>query len=158
MTSFNYSSAAPLLDSQKSLHTLFTTPLTRKQLDKQRSNGKYNITSQTTNSTSVTSKPVIVKMQGVVIRKNKKPVVFVNDSNTLKSSKVNSKLIVNTRKLTKSTYNVPVRVNQNTFKLKPGQQWNEADNKVVDQYKISPAKNIANKPGTTPVKSNTSTQ
>jgi len=158
MTIFNSSSATSLLDRKNSLYTLFTTPSVRKQLDTQRSKGKFNNISQVITSPSTALKPVIVKMQGVVIRKNKKPVIFVNDSNTLKSSKVNNQLIINTRKLTKSTYKVPVRVNQNTFKLKPGQQWNESDNSVTDQYKISPVKNITDKPNTASVNPSTSTK
>jgi len=80
MTIFNSSSATSLLDRKNSLYTLFTTPSVRKQLDTQRSKGKFNNISQVITSPSTALKPVIVKMQGVVIRKNKKPVIFVNDS------------------------------------------------------------------------------
>lgn len=128
-----------LLDTQKNLRTLFTSPHVRRQLDLQRQQGKFDNASQAS-STIILHKPITVKMQGVVIRKNKKPVVFVNDGNTLKSPKINNEIIVGAKKTNKKIYKVPVRVNQKSIKLKPGQQWNESDKEVKDSYQIKPIK------------------
>jgi len=128
-----------LLDTQKNLRTLFTSPHVRRQLDLQRQQGKFDKAAQTT-STITLRKPITVKMQGVVLRKNKKPVVFVNDGNTLKSSKINNEIIVGAKKTNQKIYKVPVRVNQKSVKLKPGQQWNESDKEVKDNYQIKPIK------------------
>ncbi|VAW62874.1 hypothetical protein MNBD_GAMMA08-2457 [hydrothermal vent metagenome] len=128
-----------LLDTQKNLRTLFTSSHVRSQLDLQRQQGKFDNASQTS-SMVILHKPITVKMQGVVMRKNKKPTVFVNDGNTLKSSKVNNEIIVSTKKTNKKTYKVPVRVNRKFVKLKPGQQWNESDKVVHDNYQIKPIK------------------
>ncbi|RDH82644.1 MAG: hypothetical protein DIZ80_10205 [endosymbiont of Galathealinum brachiosum] len=126
------------LDAQSSLRTLFTSSQVRDELDSQRDQGKFKL--QQSTSTVIFREPVTVKMQGIVLRENKKPVVFVNDGNTIKSRKVDNEIIVSTKKVSKKAYKVPVRVNQRNVKLKPGQQWNETDRQVEENYRIKPAK------------------
>jgi len=131
------SSISESLDSQEALRTLFTSSHTRQQLDKLREQGKFDKNQQAP-SASIFHQPISVKMQGVVIRSDKKPVVFVNDGNTLKSTRINDEIIINTKKLTNKNYKVPVRVNQQSIKLKPGQQWSESDPQVQDNFQIKP--------------------
>jgi len=131
------SSLSENLDSQDALHTLFTSSQTRHQLDKLREQGKFDKKQQAP-STSIFHQPITVKMQGVVIRSDKKPVVFINDGNTLKSTRINDEIIVNTKKITNKSYKVLVRVNQQNIKLKPGQQWSESDPQVQDNFQIKP--------------------
>ncbi len=125
---------------QDNLRTLFTSTHIRNQLDKQRTKGKFENTLQETTK-AVYRPPVTVKMQGVVIRQNKPSVVFLNDSNTIKSHKINNKITVNTGKIKSKSYRIPVRVNQKNVKLRPGEQWNESEQVVQDNYQIKAAKN-----------------
>lgn len=132
-------SAADKLDSQTNLRTLFTTSHVRSQLDQFRNQGKFdNIKNEPT--TVILRDPVIVKMQGVVIRQNAEPVVFVNNANTLKSPRVNDKLHINTAKVKKQEYQVPARVYGQKIKLKPGQQWSESRQQVQENFQIKPPK------------------
>lgn len=132
-------SAADNLDSQTSLRTLFTTNHVRSQLDQLRQQGKFDkIKSES--STSILREPAVIKMQGVVIRKNADPVVFVNDENTLKSSQVTDEVYVNTAKVKKQEYQVPARIYGQNIKLKPGQQWSEKTQLVEENYQIKPPK------------------
>jgi len=132
-------SLADGLDSQTSLRTLFTTNHVRSQLDQLRQQGKFDkIKSES--STVILREPAVVKMQGVVIRKNADPVVFVNDGNTLKSPQVNNKVYVNTSKVKKQEYKVPARIYGQNIKLKPGQQWSERSQLVQENYQIKPPK------------------
>jgi len=127
-------------DAQKNLRTLFTTPHVRNQLDMQRMRGKFGIHKQT-DSVAKSHKPITVKMQGVVIRKGHETIVFVNDSNTIKSQKVNDEFVVKSRAVLKENYKVPVRINNNHIRLKPGQQWSESNKSVKDIYKVKPLDN-----------------
>jgi len=130
---FCVSSNANEFDAQKNLRTLFTTPDERQKLDKLRRQGKYNNQTPTPPITQA-QKPVSLKMQGVVIRKNQKSVIFINDSNNLISNKIESDITVKPQANTDKTYIVPIQVNQTHVKLKPGQQWNELDKSVKDTY------------------------
>jgi len=136
---FFYVSYASASDAQNNLRTLFTSPSERDQLDKQRSQGKFN-GQQSTTAVTTTHKPITVDMQGVVIRHNHKPIVFINNHHNLKSNKVDKGITVNPISSTQKNYIVPIRVNQNNVKLKPGQQWNESDKTVKDQYQVNPVK------------------
>jgi len=120
-------------NAQKTLRTLFTTPDERDLLNKLRMKGKFE--SQKHNeSVAKSHKPVMVKMQGVVIRKEQKPVVFVNDLNTLKSQKFNNGVVVKSRTEIKENYIVPVSINDYKIRLKPGQQWSELKKIVKETY------------------------
>jgi len=132
-------STADNLDSQKNLRTLFTTNHVRSQLDELRKQGKFDkIKSES--SAIILREPAVVKMQGVVIRDNADPVVFVNDENTLKSPQVNNDVYVNTAKVKKQEYQVPARIYGQNIKLKPGQQWSEKSQLVEENYQIKPPK------------------
>ena len=128
-----YAEIAPV----DNLRTFFTTKQVRIQLDELRSSGKY---SNGSNSTSVLREPAKVKMQGVVIRNGKTPVVFVNDENTLKTHHLSNDVTVREHKIKKQGYKIPVRVNQQGVTLKPGQQWDESSKKVEDTYRIKQLK------------------
>ena len=121
------------------LQTFLTSPDVRYQLNQQRDSGKYELNSDK-NVTNFLTKPIEVKMQGVVLREKHKPVIFVNDSNTLKSSSVNQKINVKAENIKSNSVIVPIKVNTQSIKLKPGQQWNETDRKTRDIYQIKPSK------------------
>jgi len=65
-----------------------------------------------------------------------------NDGNTLSSRVINDELIVKTKQIKRKKYIIPVRVVNKTIKLKPGQQWNETDQKTQDNYEVSKPKII----------------
>ncbi|MCW9047271.1 MAG: hypothetical protein OQK46_04260 [Gammaproteobacteria bacterium] len=132
-------SVAGKLDTQASLRTLFTTNQERSQLDHLRQQGKFDKI-KNESSTVIFREPAVVKMQGVVIRKDKDPVVFVNNENTLKSPQVNDKVYVNTARVKKQEYQVPARIYGQNIKLKPGQQWSEKTQLVEENYQIKPPK------------------
>jgi len=130
---FSYAEIAPV----DNLRTFFTTKQIRTQLDSQRSSGKY---SNNTNNASILREPAKVKMQGIVIRDGKTPVVFVNNENTLKTHHLSNDVTVREHKIKKQGYKIPVRVNQQGVTLKPGQQWDESSKKVEDTYRIKQTK------------------
>lgn len=134
-----FSVTAATLDNQNSLDTLFTTPQTRKLLDQQRQQGKFEH-KKPQPSTNMTHKPINIRMQGVVIRKNKKNVVFINNGNTLKSSKIGTAIRVNVNAIKKPLYKVEVQVKQQRIFLKPGQQWHESNKLIRENYQIKPVK------------------
>lgn len=127
------------LDSQSSLRTLFTTNHVRSQLDQLRQQGKFDKI-KNESSTVILREPAVVKMQGVVIRKNTDPVVFVNDENTLKSPQITNEVYVNTAKVKEKDYKIPARIYGQNIKLKPGQQWSEKNQLVQENYQIKPPK------------------
>lgn len=121
------------ISSVNNLRTFFTSKQVRIQLDHLRSSGKYSTDS---GSASILHQPVKVKMQGVVIREGKTPIVFVNDENTLKTHHLSNDVTVRDHKIKKQGYKIPVRVNQQGVTLRPGQQWDESSRKVEDSYRI----------------------
>ena len=137
---FSNTSIVDAANSQDELRTLFTTSSTRHKLDTLREQGKFkNANGQS--SAPIFREPLIVKMQGVVIRKGKKPVIFANDNNTLTSQKVTDDIRINPKRLKKKSYKISVSVNQQYIKLKPGQQWDESKRQVQDTYQIKASKN-----------------
>jgi len=141
---FSSSAYAENINTKNHLKTLFTSPGIRAQLDKQRRQGKFT-SQQQVMTTHAPKQPITVKMQGIVLRKNKPPVVFVNNNNTLSSRVINEELVVKTNKIKQKKYIIPVRVINKTIKLKPGQQWNDTDRKIKDNYEVSKSP-IKNKP------------
>ena len=126
-------SSASEYDSITHLKRLLTTEYERDELNRLRDSGKFNKSTATTSNVSF-REPVKIKMQGIVHRKNTKPIVFVNDSNTLNSSHINNEIIVSDTRI--KANKVPVRINQQSLKLKPGQQWSESSRKTQDNYQI----------------------
>ena len=121
------------------LQTFLTSPDVRSQLNKQRDSGKYELNSDK-NITNNFRKPLEIKMQGVVLRDKHNPVIFVNDNNTLKSSSINQQINVKADNIKSNSVIVPIKVNTQSIKLKPGQQWNESDRITRDNYQIKPSK------------------
>jgi len=129
---------------QKNLRALFTSSSERNQLNKLRKQGKFD---DKTLTKLTVRKPITVNMQGVVIRKNHSPIIFINNSNNLKSNYINSGIVVKPRASTNNNYIVPISVNQQIIKLKPGQQWRESDKIIKDSYHIKEKKLRANNVG-----------
>lgn len=124
-------------DTDAQLKTLFTSPAERQQLDKQRRSGHY--LSRQTGRTTVFNTPQDVKLQGIILRGKKQPIVFINDKNNLNSNQLESHLSVRPDS-TDHQLNVLVNANSKRVKLKPGQQWNESNQQVIEQFQIKPVK------------------
>jgi len=129
-----------LLDDANQLRTFFTSPLLRNQLDQLRNQGKY--TEGDKASPSIVSQPVKIKMQGVVLRHNKTPVIFINNENTLNSSAISNEILINSAATRRNDYKVPVRIRREIISLKPGQQWDEAKKEVQDTYQTKPPNKV----------------
>ncbi|MDH5764582.1 MAG: hypothetical protein OEZ38_01095 [Gammaproteobacteria bacterium] len=114
------------------LKTLFTTPFERQQLDAKRSSNAYRSKDNKFkySKANISKK---VKVKGMVKKSNGEVVVWVNKSNTLKSSRINNQISVNTKQV-KSEYEIPIKVNNRKIKIKPGQVWLSENNKVKETY------------------------
>ena len=73
-----------------------------------------------------------IKVSGYVIRSDGKNVVWLNNKNTLESSKVGG-AIVHQSSIGKNK-KVTVTVGNKTARLKPGEIWSESTGKVKDNY------------------------
>ena len=133
-----YAAHSSELDSVDNLRNFFTTPHERNQLDQMRAAGKFS-GQKSASTISIIREPLTVRMKGVVIRENNKPVIFVNDGNTLKSSQIDE-INVHDSQTPSTDLKVPVKVNQQRLKLKPGERWSEVDNIVQENYQIKPSK------------------
>jgi len=136
-----YSSAANTSEynDESRLRTFFTSPQLRADLDELRKSGKFNLTHNASASV-IFKEPLKVEMQGIMIHGNKQPIVFINDTSTLKSQSIDDSIRVNSNRIKHQTYKVPVSVNNKSIKLRPGQQWSESNNLVQDKYQIKPSK------------------
>lgn len=117
------------------LQTFFTSKTERQQLDRLRDSGVFK--SQQNQAISEESAPDILKMQGVVIREQGKPVFFVNDENTLYTHHLSNGVEVREHLFKPDSYSVPLRAKGDRLKLRPGEQWRSSDRQVKDAYQIN---------------------
>jgi hypothetical protein len=118
-----YSAASQADYDASELNKLFTDKSQREEIDAARSGKK------TGNDLQQTTK---VKVSGYVTRSDGKSVVWVNDKNTLDSSKVGDV------KVQQSTVGdnkkVTISVDGKTTRLKPGEIWSKETGKVKEGY------------------------
>ena len=126
-------------DSSERLQSLFTTPQERSQLDKLRASGKY-LPDANVNDTTFVKRTVSVEMQGVLIHGKRRPVAFINDQNTSHSARLENNIHVDVQNLKTSDFSLPIRINNQSVKLRPGQQWDEAKRHIKDNYQIKHSK------------------
>lgn len=105
------------------LKKLFTDKNQRTQIDAARS-GK--------SSAAGIKKTSKVDVSGYVIRSGGKSVVWMNDNNTLESSKIGG-VRVHPASVGKNK-KVTVSVGNKTRRLKPGETWSESTDKIKDNY------------------------
>jgi len=130
-------------ESARNLKALFTTPLERIKLDEMRNNGSFS--KNTSNeSSNLVRLPLKIDVRGIVIREVGSPVVWVNEGNTLKSEKIENGVKVRSDYIRNEPVMIPVRVDQKTLKMKPGQQWDETSDKIQDKYQIKEDKSLLN--------------
>ncbi len=117
------------------LERLFTTPMERAQLDAKRRRKDLGNEQQTETHPGVVVPPAQVELKGIMIREGAPNVAWVNDGNTLKGRRIDERIRVNPESIGQSEQ-VPVFVNGQKVRLKPGQVWNEFDREIQDTYEI----------------------
>jgi len=136
MLLINHAVLAAESDQAARLRTLFTTPLERKKLDELRNAGEFDKATDKGSGPAIIREPLKVEVKGIVFRESKKPVVFVNKGNTLKSQKIEDGVSVRMSGVKQGKLKVPVKVYQKTLTMKPGQHWIETDRKIRDNYQM----------------------
>jgi hypothetical protein len=108
------------------LNRLFMNPETRSRIDGAR---KGDPVMEKSEKGAATSK---IRIDGVVLRENGDNVVWVNGKSSLNSNNI-SGAQVRTQRIDRMNYRVPVKVDDQTVRLKPGQEWSEESGKVSDE-------------------------
>jgi len=129
-------------DQASELKTLFTTPVERQRLDNRREAGEFENNQQESSGPLIRLKPLKVEVKGVMFREKGNPVVWVNEGSTLKSKRINDDIRVRTKYVKQKNLKVPVKVNNKSLRMKPGQVWLETDGKVKDIYQIEVSKMV----------------
>jgi hypothetical protein len=132
---FPVQSMAIKANNVENLMTFFTTPNERNKLDAMRNKGQFDNKSTIKGSAvSIIPEPTKIELKGVMTRENGKAVVWINNGNTLKSNRIDQQISVKTRSIKKGQLNISLKASQQRLRMKPGQQWNESDNKIIDKY------------------------
>lgn len=118
------------------LKSFFTSSQQRAELDRLRLSGQFGSKNISQSSTTTVRKPLEVKLNGVVYSETGKPVIWVNNRSTLKSESIDETIRVKSSALKTQSTKVPVKVNQQWLKMKPGQTWRESHNQVQENYQI----------------------
>jgi len=109
------------------LNRLFTDPETRARMDAARKGdpvleniGEYQSAKK-------------IRVDGVMMRENGDNVVWVNGESSLDNNKIDGAR-VRTKQIDRKNYRVPLRLDDKTVRLKPGQAWTDESGKVSDDY------------------------
>jgi hypothetical protein len=102
------------------LDTLFTDKVQRAQIDASRSGRTTDKAAPQINK---------VRIDGYVTRSDGKNVVWLNNQNTLKSTKVNN---IKVHPSSIKNNKVTISVDGKSARLKPGETWNKESGEIVD--------------------------
>ena len=116
------------------LDSFFTGSVERQQLDAMRQARLAE-----SNQAASLEKVSKLTVKGLVMRNGTKPVVWLNDANTLKKNQLDN-VVVSINGIKKQSSRIPVKINHRHISIKPGQQWDEASGKVEDVYQIKQVK------------------
>lgn len=114
-------------DGIGNLKHLFTDPESRARMDAARAGGPV---SENTEQESPAKK---IRVDGVLIRENGDNVVWVNGESSLNGNSVGG-ADVRARQIDRRNYRVPIRIDNKTMRLKPGQVWVGESGKITDDY------------------------
>lgn len=123
LLSIIYSTTLSADYSENDLKKLFTDKRQRAQIDAARTG---NV------SASELPKTSQINVSGYVIRSDGKSVVWVNNKNTLNSSKIDD-IKIHQNSIGKNK-KVTISVDGKTARLKPGETWSKETGKVVDNH------------------------
>ncbi len=119
------------------LKTLFTSISERQQLDQLRASGVYRKDrAPVAADKPVFSEPLKVEMRGILIKNGGRPVVWVNQGNTMHSVKIEEGIRVRPERADKASKKVPIQIYDRTYRMKPGKIWSESNGKVSDAYQV----------------------
>jgi len=127
-------------DQLSKLKIFFTTPIERRQLDEFRNAGKFENKQADSSGSIIRLQPLKVEVKGVVFREKGKPVVWVNEGNTLKSKKIDEDIRVRTKYVKQKNLKVPLKVDDKSLRMRPGQVWLETEGKIKDKYQMKQVK------------------
>lgn len=113
--------------SDGGLNRLFMEPESRARIDATRKGDPVVVNLEQNREASK------IRVDGVMIRKNGENVVWINGDSNINSVKAGG-VQVHSRQIDKNNYRVPIRVDQKTIRLKPGQIWSDESGKISDDY------------------------
>lgn len=109
------------------MQRLFTDAETRARMDAAR---KGDPVSENINEDQPATK---IRVDGVVIREHGDNVVWINGESSLNGNSAGG-VQVRSRQIDRKNYRVPVRIDDQTVRMKPGQVWTGESGKVSDDY------------------------
>ena len=80
------------------------------------------------------SEPVVLEMHGLVLRSGGKPTVWLNHSNTFSGQNLSDNISIELDYIKRYNYQIPVLLDNKKIILKPGQIWNEKENRTMEAY------------------------
>jgi hypothetical protein len=84
------------------------------------------------------SKPLDVYVQGIMLRRDGRHVVWVNGKNTMSNTELIEGILVDMTGVERNGLNVPMNIYTGQFSMKPGQVWMENTNTVIEAYGRAP--------------------
>ena len=111
---------------ERSLGNLFTSPVERQKID----NDKRGDTPQSVSRRLV---PSSVRVNGALIRSKGKNSVWINGNEATGNETV-SGVKVFSKSVNKNNLKIPILVDGESVRIKPGQSWSEETGSVVDNY------------------------
>ncbi len=80
------------------------------------------------------SEPVVLEVHGLVLRSGGKPTVWLNNSNTFSGQNLSDNISIELDYIKRYNYQIPVLLDNKKIILKPGQIWNEKENRIMEAY------------------------
>ncbi len=120
-----YAGPAAAEARQEELGRLFTDSAQREKLEAVR----YDTYDEVESTDSITT----VTVNGLVLRRDAKSVVWINGKSTLEGQPGNG-VIVHTNAADHNSYSVPVEMEGRKLRMKPGQTWSDGAGTVRDNY------------------------
>lgn len=111
---------------------MFTTRYERAQLDELRRRMHGGTGTELPASATAVILPLTVEMQGIMQREKGKNVTWINGQSTAKSNSIDERIHVNGNP--HALRGARVTIDGKTIRLKPGQVWQQEDNKIVESY------------------------
>jgi len=122
-------------DNSGHFDRFFTTYQERVVLDAYRENGPEEfVEAKFSDTITPIKKTGQFHLKGVVLRKDGRHVVWINNENTLDNTEIDEGLIVDIRRIKNKGPKVPLQYSKKEFLLKPGQIWFENEEVIIESY------------------------
>jgi hypothetical protein len=116
----------------RDLDRMFTTRYERAQLDELRRRMRGGTGTELPASATAIILPLTVEMQGIMQREKGKNITWINGQSTARSNSIDERIHVNGNP--HALRGARVTIDGKTIRLKPGQVWQQEDNKIVESY------------------------